>query len=237
MDCIIKIKTISQENDLINNDLRGVVKVNGDCAALSPFLGMVQAIGFMDCGSEESYKDFMLDDFGNNEAELIQTFLNHVYGLLYNDRYGSVYKWITWNGRTFDIPFLLHRIYILTRNQKLSFPNGFDLFRFFPSFNKFLPYQKFDKFGGVPYIAEEATVVKPYMKMFLDKEDDIMANTLAVVACNYNLELKHDDVGFKSMIEFDQLNFGNPHYKSMEFYRHLLENEVSFINQLKEFAI
>ena len=226
---------MSQANDLINHDLDDVVKVNGDTAALSPFLGKIQAIGFMNC-DDESYRDFFLEDFDKSEAELIQSFLNYLYGLL-EEKKENIYKWITWNGKTFDIPFLLHRFYILARNQKLTFPNGFELFRLFPSFSKLLPYQKFDKFSATPFIAEEITVVKPYVKMFLDKDDDVLANTLAVVACNYNLTLRHEDIGFKSMIEFDQLNFGNPHYKKMEFYKKLLENEVSFINQLEEFAV
>lgn len=234
MNCVIKIKTIPKVDDLINRDLDDIVKVNGDSAALTPFLGGLYAIGFMNC-EDGSYKDFFLDDYHQDEAELLQSFLTFV-----NDfvcRNFEIEKWITWNGKTFDIPFLLHRIYILTRNQKLSFPNGFELFRLFPSFNKIFPYQKFDKFNKVPYIAEEVGVMKPYVKLFLEKDDDTTTNMLPLIACSYNLDLRHEDVRFKDMIEFDQLNFGNPNYKKMEFYKHLLENEVSFIEQLKELAI
>lgn len=234
MECVIKIKTKANVDDLLNRDLDDLVRVNGDTAALTPFLGGLYAIGFMTCNNG-SYTDFFLDDYHNDEAKLLQEFLVYLNDLVHQTF--DIEKWITWNGRMFDIPFLMHRIYILTRNKKLSFPNGFELFRLFPSFNKLFPYQRIDKFGKIPYVAEEVSSMKPCVKLFLDKDDDFIANTLPVVACSYNLELKHEDVGFKDMIEFDQLNFGNPKYKKMEFYKHLLENEVSFIDQLKELAV
>lgn len=233
MDFVIKIKTITQTSSLINRDLDDLVKTNGDSAALSPFLGGLYAIGVKNC-STEHYVDFFLDDYDNNEAELLQAFLRYLEEAI---RYSPIDKWITWNGKNFDIPFLLHRIYILVRNKKLLLPNGFELFRFFPSFDRLYPYQKIDRFNKVPFIAEEITSMKPYAKIFLDQDDETYANMLSVVACSYNLDLKHKDVGFKDMVEFDQSNFGNPNYKNIDFYKHLLENEVEFMFQLKELAI
>ena len=155
---------------------------------LSPISGgSIFGIGIATKGQNyDLQKQFLLQDF-TSEQELLKNFYQTLENWWITAGASKEIIWITWNGRKFDVPFLIHR----------SLINSFDastIFRFFPSFKDFIPFMS----------KSSPIQIKEISPICIPKDNE-RPSTLADMANAYGLQFRK--MGQNSVINsWNELN-------------------------------
>lgn len=140
---------------------------------LSPVSGgSIFGIGIASKGQNyDLQKQFLLQDF-TSEQELLKSFYQTLENWWITAGATKNITWITWNGRKFDVPFIIHR----------SLINSFDvntIFRFFPNFKDFIPFMS----------KASPIQIREISPICIPKDND-HPSTLADMANAYGLQFK-----------------------------------------------
>lgn len=163
------------------------IKTTG-CNKLSPVSGgSIFGIGIATKGlNYDLRKQFLLQDF-TSEQELLKSFYQTLENWWITAGASKEIIWLTWNGKKFDIPFIIHR----------SLINSFDastIFNFFPNFKDFIPFMS----------KSSPIQIKEISPICIPKDNE-HTSTLADMANAYGLQFK--TVGQNAIVNsWDDLN-------------------------------
>lgn len=143
--------------------------------------GSIFGIGIATKGLKyDLQKQFLLQDF-TSEQELLKSFYQTLENWWITSGASKEIIWLTWNGKKFDIPFLIHR----------SLINSFDastIFNFFPSFKDFIPFMQ----------KSSPIQIKEISPICIPKDNE-HPSTLADMANAYGLQFRK--IGQNSVVD------------------------------------
>ena len=201
---------------------------------LSPVSGgSIFGIGIATKGlNYDLQKQFLLQDF-TSEQELLKSFYHTLENWWITAGASKEIIWLTWNGKKFDIPFIIHR----------SLINSFDastIFNFFPSFKDFIPFMS----------KSSPIQIKEISPICIPKDNE-HPSTLADMANAYGLRFK--TVGQNAIVNswnelnkpyvrkyFDELLKGHDEdvvQPTKDDQINILANETNALLELGGFAI
>ena len=190
---------------------------------LSPCFGKVYAVSttINNLDTNTLQTNALFSTQFTDENSFLSAFYNHVKNLklVGGHKNNEPLEWITWNGKKFDIPFIIHRSLIAGIDSAT-------VFEIFPSFKDLMP---FFKKNSKTNILELSPVAKIGTESI---------NKLSHFANAYGLKIP--DI-YKDIIDFSFLNDGNNHidFDKLDINKALavINTESEFIYKLGGFAV